>query len=308
MTEALDNAHEETRLNEVLRALPLFDELFLGMQALNIDLVDEYLEEQEAQLLSDYVETERTPIPAALFVSALSQMWVFAVYELLRTWRQRVQEILKWAKTLEALDGDERRTAVAQKRQEIERRASEASDAEVHWRAFERADDARFIEELRAAVNRTELAFRAVEAVRLTLAKHEVPRRAGVYAAAPGYARIDMSNGSMLWQLELGRNEIEVASRRGLADGLRVLAKQNDRILSPAMQEKVAALEREGYGLNRVVAVLDDKTEVPGVRVLWATEVVAVDGHERIPFDVGSVVDLRQDPTPEAEPDETGPF
>jgi hypothetical protein len=308
MTEARDDAPEETRLNEVLRALPLLDELFLGMQALNVDLVDEYVQEQEAQLLREYVETERTPIPAALFVLALSQMWVFAVYELLRTWRQRAQEIVKWAKTLEALDGDERQAAVAQKRREIERRASEARDAEARSLVFERADDARFVEELRLAVNRTELVFRAVEAVRLTLAKHEVPRRAGVYAAAPGYARVDLSNGSMRWQLELGRNEIEVVSRRGLGDALRALAKQNEQILPAAMQEKVATLEREGYGLNRVVAVLDDGTEVPGVRVLWNTEVVAVDGHERIPFDVASVVDVRPDPTPEREPDETEPF
>jgi len=46
------------------------DELFLGMQALNVDPVDEYLQEQEAQLLREYVETKRRPIPAALFVSA----------------------------------------------------------------------------------------------------------------------------------------------------------------------------------------------------------------------------------------------
>lgn len=308
MSEVLDVEHEKARLNEVLRALPLFDELFLGMQALNVDVVDDYLEEQEAQLLLDYVETERTPIQAALFVSALSQMWVFAVYELLRTWRQRAYEILRWAKTLEALDGDERQAAVVQKRQEIERRAAEARDAGVRWRTFERAYDARFVEDLRSAIDRTELAFHAVEGVRLTLAKHEVPRRAGVYAAAPGYARIDMSSGSMQWQLELGRNEIELVSRRDLANALRALAKPNDRILPAAMQEKVATLEREGYGLNRVVALLDDGTEVPGVRVLWATEVVAVDGHERIPFDVGTVVDVRPDPMPEHKPDEAEPF
>lgn len=308
MAEAHDDTHEEDGLSEVLRRLPLLDELFLGMQAMNIDLVDDFLEGQEAQLLRDYVEAERTPIPAALFVSALSQMWVFAVYELLRTWRQRVQEILKWAKTLEALDGDERQAAVAQKRQEIERRASEARDADLRWQLFERADDARFVDELRSAIDRAELVFHAVEAVRVTLAKHEVPRREGVYAAAPGYARIDMSNGSMQWQLELGRNEIEIVSRRGLADALRALAKQNDRILPAPVQEKVVTLERDGYGLNRVVAILDDGTEVPGVRVLWATEVVAVDAHEYIPFDVGTVVDVRADPRPEHDPDDTAPF
>jgi hypothetical protein len=54
--------------------------------------------------------------------------------------------------------------------------------------------------------------------------------------------------------------------------------------------------------VNRVVAVLRDGTEVPGVRVLWATEVVAVDGHDHIPFDVAPVVDVRADQGPEREP------
>jgi hypothetical protein len=270
--------------------------------------VDDFLEGQEAQLLRDYVETDRTPIPAALFLSALSQMWVFAAYELLRIWRQRVQEIIKWAKKLETLDGGERQAAVAQKRQEIERRASEAREADLRWQLFERADDARFVDELRSAVNRSELVFHAVEAVRVTLAKHEVPRREGAYAAAPGYARIDMSNGSMRWQLELGRNEIEIVSRRGLADALRALAKQNHRLLPARVQEKVATLERDGYGLNRVVAILDYGTEVPGVRVLWATEVVAVEAYERIPFDVETVVDVRADPRAKDDPDDTEPF
>jgi hypothetical protein len=308
MADAPDDTQQEDSLSEVLRRLPLLDELFLGMQAMNIDLVDDFLEEQEAQLLREYVEMERTPIPAALLVSALSQMWVFAVYELLRTWRQRVQEILKWAKTLQALDDDERQATVARKRLEIERRASEARDVDLRWQVFEQAHDARFVDELRSAVHRTELVFHAVEAVRVTLAKHEVSRREGVYAAAPGYARIDMSDGSMQWHLELGRNEIEIVSRRGLADALRALAKQNDRILPGPVQEKVATLERDGYGLNKVVAILGDGTEVPGVRVLWATEVVAMDTHERIPFDVENVVDVRADPTPEHDPDDAAPF
>ena len=121
-----------------------------------------------------------------------------------------------------------------------------------------------------------------------------------MYAAAPGYARIDMSDGSMLWQIELGRNEAAMVSRHELADALRALAKQNDRILPAPMQDKIATLTREGYGLNRVVATLDDGTDFPGVHVLWATEVVAVEGHEEVPFDVGAVVDVRPDPRPRA--------
>jgi len=40
MTERPDEVHEEARLNEVLRELPLLDDLFLGMQAMNVDLVE----------------------------------------------------------------------------------------------------------------------------------------------------------------------------------------------------------------------------------------------------------------------------
>jgi hypothetical protein len=65
---------EGTRLGDALRALPSCDDIFLGMQALNVDVVDGYLEVQEAELLREYIEIERTPFPSALFVSALSQM------------------------------------------------------------------------------------------------------------------------------------------------------------------------------------------------------------------------------------------
>jgi len=60
----------------------------------NIDLVDGHLEELEAELLQEYMANDRPPLPSMMFVSALSQMWVFAAYELLRTWRQRAREIM----------------------------------------------------------------------------------------------------------------------------------------------------------------------------------------------------------------------
>jgi hypothetical protein len=71
--------------------LPLFDDLFLSMQGQNVMVVDFYLRDLEHDLLRRLVEIERTPFPETLIVSALSQMWIFAVYELLRTWRQRIR-------------------------------------------------------------------------------------------------------------------------------------------------------------------------------------------------------------------------
>lgn len=184
------------------------------------------------------------------------------------------------------------------KRQEIERRASEAGDADVRWQVFG-AENPQFVAELQSALNRTELAFRDVEAVRMTLAKHELPRQDRVFAGAPGYGRIDMSNGSIYWQIELGRNEVTMLSRRGLAAALRAVALPNDRILPVEIQGRVAQMERQSYGLRRVAVVLDDGAEQAGVRVAWGTEIVGVDGHDSIPFAVARIVDVRPDPAPE---------
>lgn len=239
MTNGQEESAHDAQLHDVLRGLPLLDEVFLGMQALNVHVVDGYLEQIEAELLQEYIERERTPTASALFVSALSQMWVFATYELLRTWRQRVREMLGWADELSGLTDGEREEAAEAMRQEIEHRASEVLDPGLRWRVFARAQDGQFVEELRSAWNRTQLAFRAVEAVRMTLAKHEVPQQGGVFAGAPGYGRIDMETGSIYWQIELGSNEVAVFSRRALADGLGALSLPNDRILPDAIQEQV---------------------------------------------------------------------
>ena len=77
----------QVEIAEALRTLPLCDEPYLGMQVMNLGVVDGFLENQEARLLAEYMETERTPLQIGVFVSALSQMWIFALYELLRTWR-----------------------------------------------------------------------------------------------------------------------------------------------------------------------------------------------------------------------------
>lgn len=66
----LDDTQEEDSLSEVLRRLPLLDELFLGMQAMNIDLVDDYLEGQEAQLRKRCTEF-------CTDLSALHRTWTY---------------------------------------------------------------------------------------------------------------------------------------------------------------------------------------------------------------------------------------
>ena len=88
---------DPSAINKALCSLTLLgDDLYLRMQAMNLGVVDPFIADLEARLLRKQIDEERTPLPDALFVPAQSQMWIFAAYELLRTWRQRVADMIKW--------------------------------------------------------------------------------------------------------------------------------------------------------------------------------------------------------------------
>ncbi len=198
-------------MGELLWKLPLFDNLYLSMQGQNIMLVDVYLRDLESSLLEEYHRRERTPFPDVLFVSALSQMWIFATYELLRTWRQFIRDL-------------KRAGAAQMEEQEIAGEDSMRRQiAEAYWRGHveQLRDDPKFVEQLETSHAEVEPLFRRIEALRMNLAKHEVPKRKGELAMAPGYGRIDESDGSIYWFVDLGDNYLDMISRRAIADQLR---------------------------------------------------------------------------------------
>jgi hypothetical protein len=211
---------------ELLWKLPLFDDLFLSMQGQNVMLVDLYLRDLERDLLRELIEIERTPFPATLIVSALSQMWIFAVYELLRTWRQRVKDLKR----------DAQKPAVQQ--------AGHSKLAGMYYQgqlAHLRKKPA-YAKELDRAVNLMEPLFRRIEALRMNLAKHEVPKLHGVPAMAPGYGRIDGMTGSISWQVDLGNNWVDLVSRRSLADQLKTLVV--DKSVARSAKKRKAKVNR----------------------------------------------------------------
>jgi len=188
--------------------LPLFEDLFLSMQGQNVMLVDFYLRDLERSLIRRYIEIDRTPFPETLIVSALSQMWIFALYELLRTWRQRVRDLKQ----------------EAQRPPQPPAQAMPMSEITLMFRKdqLERVrTDAAFVTGIDQAYVRIEPLFRRIEALRMNLAKHEVPKMKGVPALAPGYGRIDLMSGSIQWQVDLGENVVDLISRRDIADYLR---------------------------------------------------------------------------------------
>jgi hypothetical protein len=210
-------------------------------------LIDFYLQDLERDLLREYIEIERTPLPATLIVSALNQMWIFAVYELLRTWRQRVRDLRQEAQKVPvpAIAGAE----------DTEPALEELAVVFRQGQLKRLRDEAGFADEVNEAYDRVEPLFRRIEALRMNLAKHEVPKMKGVPALAPGYGRIDMMSGSMVWQVDLGNMTVDMVSRRSLADQLREIviggpsardrAAEARRKLEKKEKKKVAAKERK---------------------------------------------------------------
>lgn len=200
-----------------LRKLQLFwDDPFLRVQALNLELVDQFIMGLEYALLKKLHEEERTPIPDSVFVLAQSQMWIFGAYELMRTWRQRAREIIKWSEN----SGLESKLKVFEKDQGF-----------LHFGRQFRAEqirrvlaDASIVDAIRTDLRLTHILFARIEAIRVALAKHEVRGRAGSVALMPGYGRINEWCGSLDFQLENGAYILGNISRRDIADEIRALA------------------------------------------------------------------------------------
>ena len=219
----LEESTDGRQFLDAMRSLPLMGTLFLHMQAMNLALIDDFLRDAEEGLLAEYIEIEKTPIQSAMFVSALSQMWIFALYELLRTWRQWVRDLLRYAEELAdaSARGDSERAEREREQARILEEATErqfVKDSEYISSFESAAEDQDFVQQLREADDRVLPIFRRIEALRVTLAKHEIPKLGGARAQAPGYGRISTENGSMYWFVVDREGSSEAISRRFLAD------------------------------------------------------------------------------------------
>jgi hypothetical protein len=204
-----------SRMHTVFRSMSLFDNLFFSMQSMNIAVVDPSITEWEYDLLQKLIETERTPVQDAIFVSAQSQMWIFALYELLRTWRQRINEIRKHTKegTLEkhikSLDRDDTNLAAYMQRIAAEAVLNDGTVAEKMFRDYDLMDPI----------------FRLAETVRINLAKHEAPkdRTNKFMPRVPGYGRIDYLCGALSYEIVHNDGSFSYINRRQIADAIRAI-------------------------------------------------------------------------------------
>jgi hypothetical protein len=193
----------------------LGDDPYTHMQAFNLSVVDEFIMALEYETLRKYMEEERTPLPEAIFLSAQSQMWIFGVYELLRTWRERAKDVIKLHENgglqlkIESLEKD-----VGFKHVGREIRAEQLRRI---------VKDKTLIDRIKVDLRVSHMPFERIEFIRVSLGKHEVAGKKNSIAYAPGYGRINQWCGSLDYQMERGQIILGNISRRDIADELRFM-------------------------------------------------------------------------------------
>ncbi|MGD9656914.1 MAG: hypothetical protein AB7U61_04615 [Methylocystis sp.] len=208
---------EGYELFSALRGLAVLDEdAYLRTQALNVSMVDKWLMGLEKRVRNSRFAEDERDHESELFLGALSQMWLFAIYELLRTWRERAKDIQKWA----ANGGLPLKIASLEKERGYPHLAQEAFIGLLKLVSADSAILARIADDLA----RTHVLFGQLEFLRVALAKHQVSGKEKQLARAPGVGRVDMWTGSMSYELSKGRIILGELKRRDVADRLRSLA------------------------------------------------------------------------------------
>lgn len=204
-------------LRAALDSLVLFDP-YLGMQATNLGVVDEFITSLEYTTLRE--DDENRDISALVFLNAQSQMWIFGVYELLRTWRSRVKDVLKWHEN----GGLPLKIKALRK----EKGFLHAGEQMLADQLESVQSDPAIIGRIREDLRMTHILFGQIEFLRVSLAKHEVSGKAKALAFAPGYGRINMWCGALDYEMSAGRVILGVINRRNIADGIRKFLDRSD--------------------------------------------------------------------------------
>ncbi|MGB3318288.1 MAG: hypothetical protein WBF65_02455 [Sphingopyxis granuli] len=198
-----------------LKGLTLFRDPYLSMQAFNLAIVDGFLNGLEQQVLRRLIDEERTPIDDSMFLNAQSQMWIFAAYEVMRTWRQRAKDLIKW----HANGGLQLKLATLKEDKGFHHPGNASRAAMLR----DVIADPGLVDRLRDDLKRTHVLFTRMEYLRVSLAKHEVSGKAKMLAIAPGYGRINSWCGALDYELNSGQYILGYINRRDIADSLRAI-------------------------------------------------------------------------------------
>jgi hypothetical protein len=201
------------------RSIPLCDDVWLGMQAQHIAAVEIAIIRPLELHTAQKIFNEEAYVDVMLALNGVSQMWLFALYEFLRTWRQRATLLLQLADQYA-------RTKPAKQEAFLAKTLTDAKGKEKHIfsgfsfysQQISKIADADFVASLKAYFNKTDGWFGLIEELRMNLAKHEVPKARGMVAEMPGYARIDLVRGSLYWQFTDTQGRLQKLDRREAAN------------------------------------------------------------------------------------------
>lgn len=208
----------QDELVEALKSLAGFSEnTILVLQAHQLGMVDTALNALEDEVMRHQADDHPPREPMAL-LGALTPMWIYAAYELQRTWRQRCSEVIKLAESggLE-MKAEHLARDLGYRHYDRELRAEQLRDARQRPELVDR---------MRLDLRRTEIGFTMLEFVRVALAKHEVSKpgsKKPPIAFAPGFARMNRHCGSMEYEMSNGRTIIGEMARRDIADTIRMI-------------------------------------------------------------------------------------
>jgi hypothetical protein len=214
---------KDFNLHTWFATIPMTDDVYLGMQAQNVARV----EMKVLRLWESYVLDEQRADPGNVQgpkyreLMGLSQMWVFGLYEFLRTWRERAKRLMDFKDELKKLATQGERDAyLAQIVAEAKESARHVDQLPVYYPDhMAKIVDADFMKSVRDYYAKMRDLWQELTAVRIAAAKHELPGKRGVPAAAPGISLPSQYTGSMCWQVLVGnKQERRTIERRDLAD------------------------------------------------------------------------------------------
>lgn len=226
-------------------SIPLCDDVWLGMQARNIAMVDlDIVRVIEADMLDEWLKHERTP-PGMMLLSGVSQMWIFSVYEFLRTWRSKAKHVIKTADEYAKVKPIKREKfldAVIEVSKGRHKFVKSAPSFFTHQ--LKQIPNEAFVNGIRDYVKKTEELFNDVSLVRMSLAKHEIMDKNGFAAEAPGYGRMSYDTGAIYWQVVLKDENVTIVNRRRVADAFLGIDDGDDKDTPKDMPEVAPAADQ----------------------------------------------------------------
>lgn len=233
---------QTSELSQALGTLRLLgDDPYLRIQASNLAVIDHFIMQLEWTAMRKRFDEEREDLLDTTFISAQTQMWIFAAYELLRTWRQRAKDVVKLSKT----------GGLAMKADSLDRKLpyfhpGRKARAEQLRRLIA---DSSIVDAVALDICRTHILFSELEHLRVAIAKHEVSGKPKSVAYAPGFGTFNRWNGSLEYEFGFEGAIMGMRSRRDIAESLRYLSQPSDPPSDEDLAEFNAMLKGPPAGL-----------------------------------------------------------